>query len=106
MVKTAEIRDFVRSLVAQFRPERVILFGSYAKGRPRPDSDVDMLVVLDFKGKNLHKAVEIIATLQPRFGVDLILKTPKQIDERLRSHDIFLKDVTRNGKVLYEASHA
>jgi predicted nucleotidyltransferase len=46
MVRMKQIRDWSRRVAKQFNPERIILFGSYAYGKPREDSDVDLLVVL------------------------------------------------------------
>jgi predicted nucleotidyltransferase len=50
MTILVQIQDFTQRLVAEFSPQRVILFGSYAYGHPTPDSDVDLLVIAPFKG--------------------------------------------------------
>ena len=104
MVASRRIREFSDRLVEEFRPRRVVLFGSYANGRPRQDSDVDLLVVLPFRGNAVRKAVEIVRTLRPEFAVDLILRTPQDFRRRLDENDSFLQDVDRRGKVLYEAA--
>jgi len=65
-----------------FRPQCVILFGSYAQGRPTPDSNVDLLVITEFEGRPVDKSVEIRLKVRPPFPVDLIVPTPEKVRER------------------------
>lgn len=106
MVKFDQILRLTEDLVREFRAEKVILFGSYASGHPAPDSDVDLLVVMRFRGKGAWKSLEILERLQPRFAVDLLVRTPAQLRRRLEWNDFFLKEVVEKGKVLYEADRA
>ena len=87
----------------EFKPRKVVLFGSYAYGTPRPDSDVDLLVVMPLKGTPVDKSVEMRLKLQPQFPLDLLVRTPAKIRERLAMGDDFVKDIFDKGKVLYEA---
>ena len=103
MTTQKEIKDFGRRLAAEFHPQKVVLFGSYAYGRPRPGSDVDLLVVMPLKGNPVDKAVEMRLKLRPRFALDLLVRTPGKIRERLDMGDDFIKDILDKGKVLYEA---
>lgn len=100
------ISAFVQQVVEQFNPHRIILFGSYAYGEPTVDSDVDMLVIMPFEGKGARKATEILQTLDPAFPIDLLVRTPEQIKSRLDLGDYFIREITRKGKVLYEAADA
>jgi predicted nucleotidyltransferase len=100
------IRKFAEQVAKQFHPHRIILFGSYAYGNPTRDSDADLLVIMPFEGKAAHKATEILLATDPRFPIDLIVRTPEQVKERLRLGDFFMREITRKGKVLYEAAHA
>jgi predicted nucleotidyltransferase len=106
MVKIEKIRQLSRQIAQEFNPERIILFGSYAIGSPGEDSDVDLLVVMPFDGKPARKAFEILKLVNPLFPVDLIVRTPKQVKQRLEWNDFFLRDIFQNGKILYEASHS
>ena len=106
MVKMDQIRELGRSIGQEFKAEKVILFGSYAYGRPAPDSDVDLLVVMRFRGKGAWKSLEILNRLQPRFAVDLLVRTPAQLRRRVQWNDFFLKEILAKGQVLYEADHA
>lgn len=104
MVSMVEIEDYVRRLVQEFHPKQVVLFGSYARGTPTPDSDVDLLVVIRDGGDPLAKAGEIRSRLPRRFPLDLIVRDPETLRWRIDQHDWFLKEITEEGKVLHEAS--
>ena len=105
-ITTAKIRALSRRIAQEFSPDRIILFGSHARGRAHPDSDVDLLVVMQCKGPGARKAAEILNSLEPEFAVDLIVRTPGEIRRRLAQRDPFLVEAVRRGKVLYEAAHA
>jgi predicted nucleotidyltransferase len=67
------IRNVVRQVTAQFQPEKVILFGSYAYGHPQPESDVDLLVIMRTPLKPMEQAVRICQAIEYHFGLDLIV---------------------------------
>ncbi len=98
------IDQVVEQIVEKFKPQRIILFGSYARGNPRPESDVDLLVVMDTPLKESKQSLEIRRHLDVMFGMDLIVHTPKRLKERVDMGDWFLRDVLKEGKVLYESS--
>ena len=85
-----------------FREDRQVSGG----GRFRGDSDVDLLVVMRYKGHSARMAAAILNKLEPEFSVDLIVRTPSELRKRLAQQDQFLAQIVRNGKVLYEAAHA
>lgn len=105
MITASKIRALIHRIAEEFRPERIILFGSHAGGRARADSDVDLLVVMPFRGKGARKSVEILNRVEPDFPVDVIVRTPRQMQQRLAASDYFLQDIVKRGKVLYEAAH-
>ncbi len=100
-VTRAEIRRFAKQIAERFKPDRIILFGSYAYGQPHPFSDVDMLVVMPARNE-IDRAIQILNVLDPPFSVDLIVRTPHNLEWRLREEDWFLREVVSKGKVLYE----
>jgi len=105
LVPMAAIRRYAREITKRFRPERIILFGSYASGSPTADSDVDLLVVMQTRNQ-VEQAVRIDEAIEDRgFALDLIVRTPKTLQTRLRGGDCFLQDVLARGKVLYEKAH-
>lgn len=104
MIPSAEIKELSDRIAREFQPERIILFGSYAYGTPTEDSDVDLLVILPFEGKGAWKSLEILQKTNPNFAVDLLARTPEEIDRRLGWNDYFLREIIEKGKVLYEAA--
>ncbi|TKJ40078.1 hypothetical protein CEE37_10090 [candidate division LCP-89 bacterium B3_LCP] len=102
MVPFTKIKQLADQIVHQFQPERVLLFGSYAYGTPGPDSDVDLLVVLPFEGKNFRKSLEILIAVNPQFGVDLIARRPEDTRWRYEQGDPLIREAIDKGKVLYE----
>jgi uncharacterized protein len=106
MVAMKEIRDLSRRIVREFHPRRIVLFGSYAEGRATADSDVDLLVVLPHRGKAVEKSVEIRLATRPAFALDLLVRTPREVQKRLAMGDTFIRDILGHGKVLYEADDA
>jgi predicted nucleotidyltransferase len=95
-----ELRD---RIALEFQPRRIIMFGSCADGAQTTHSDLDLLIIMQFVGSGLRKAVEILNRVKPRIPVDLVVKTPEEIDDRIRKNDFFLAEVLRRGRVLYEA---
>jgi predicted nucleotidyltransferase len=102
MVDEQTIQDLCNRIVQEFQPERIILFGSYAHGNPTPDSDVDILVVLPFEGKNLYKSLEILNRANPAFPIDLLARRPDDTERRYREGDPLIREALDRGKVLYE----
>ena len=87
------------------KPEKIILFGSYARGNPRPESDVDLLVIMETPLKESLQALEIRHHLGVMFGLDLIVYTPEHLRERLAIEDWFIRDILQDGQVVYEAGN-
>jgi len=87
-------------LIAQPRSAqcRIILFGSYATGQARADSDVDLVVVMPFRGSSTDKVVEIRGRVEAPFPLDLLVWRPAEAGKR----DSFTRSVLREGKVMYE----
>jgi uncharacterized protein len=100
------IQEVVRQIADQFKPQRIILFGSYANNTPRPESDVDLLVVMETPLRETQQALQIRQYVNPLFGVDILVYKPAQLDERLRLGDSFLQEITSRGLVVYESPDA
>src|ERR1700737_1830611 len=76
------IRRYASEAAVRFQPEKIILFGSYAYGKPHADSDVDILVVMPARNE-LDQALRIDRLIDPQFPLDLIVRTPKTMAWRL-----------------------
>lgn len=105
MIDVVEIREFVDQIVREFRPERVVLFGSYARGTPTPDSDVDLLVLTEHEGKDWEYAARIRNQVSFGYPLDLLVRRPTYFEERLAMGDPFVREIAEEGIVLYEAAH-
>ncbi|MCS5699109.1 nucleotidyltransferase domain-containing protein [Cyanobium sp. FGCU-52] len=84
LVTREALRSFTEHLVELFAPEKVILFGSMARGEARWDSDADILVVMPHEGRPLAKIREIRKACRPGFPLDLLIWRPEDIEPRYR----------------------
>ena len=99
------LRPAVQKIVAELKPEKIILFGSYAYGLPNPHSDVDLLVIMKTRASLKERSWSVSRLLLPRpFPVDILVKTPKEVEKALEAGDFFLKEILTRGKVLYDRS--
>ena len=99
------LAEIVRRVVEKLDPEKIILFGSYAYGKPSVDSDVDLLVIVDSSLNQSQRALEVSRQIRPRpFPVDIITKTPAQIEIGLLQGNYFIQEIMEKGRVLYERS--
>ena len=105
VVPFQKIQEFADRVAERFRPQRIILFGSYAYGTPRSDSDVDYLVVMDDDGRPLDKILEISAAIDNDFPIDILVRSPQALRQRLDLGDPVLTSAVRRGRVLYESAH-
>jgi len=92
----------VRRIVAEFDPDKIILFGSYARGEARPGSDVDPLVVMPVKGSKRAKQLEIRAAVHD-VGVpkDIVVSRPEEFQWRKETVGTIEHPAAREGEVLY-----
>jgi predicted nucleotidyltransferase len=107
MVQRAEINAWCRRVVREFRPERIVLFGSFASGMPNDDSDVDVLIVMPLaRGqRDVRVAADIRERVRASFPMDVIVRSPRQIAKRLADGDGFIAGILREGRLLYESKH-
>src|SRR5438045_9372823 len=82
------IRRFARQISERFRPEKIILFGSYAYGTPHKESAVDLLVIMPCSN-HVNPSIRICLALARPSSLDLLVRTPTPVDRGLRAHDLF-----------------
>jgi predicted nucleotidyltransferase len=106
LVGRRRIRDYCNAIAHEFRPSKIVLFGSYAYGEPNPDSDVDLLVIMPFRGNDTAKAIQIRSRFDSPFAMDLLVRKPAFIASRLKERDMFIEWVMTRGLVMYESQHS
>lgn len=108
MVKDRKLRKLILDIVDQIKreymPDKIILYGSYAYGKPTRDSDIDLLIVKDTDKRRVDRFVEVSRLVyQPgrHVSVSPLVYTPKELEERLSLGDDFVEEVLSKGEVLY-----
>ncbi len=100
------LNEIVRRLVADYQPEKIILFGSYAYGEPTEDSDLDVLIIKETSDRLIQRIFtvhELVTDMHPYIGLEPLVLTPGEIEQRLRIGDQFVAEVLERGELLYAA---
>lgn len=98
-----KIDEMVRRIVKRVHPEKIILFGSYARGSATIDSDADILVVMPVKGSKRKRATDIdLALVGVDLPVDVIVVTPEELEQNRNRIGTIIYPALREGRVLYE----
>jgi predicted nucleotidyltransferase len=105
LISDRQIEALSKQIAERFAPEKIILFGSYAYGIPHDNSDVDLLIIMDFTGRKLAKRMEIWQQVQPEFPTDLIIRTPSEMIWRYEQFDPLVRNAVDFGKVLYDRNN-
>lgn len=95
--------SMAKRIVARFRPEKIILFGSYALGDATCDSDLDLLIITDIPGSRRQLTNEIDLLLADRMvPLDLIVLTPEELERQKGLVGTLAHEAAREGVVIYE----
>jgi uncharacterized protein len=101
------LETVVRRIVDSVQPERIILFGSAARGAMRPGSDLDLLVIKSGDYHHVEVAQRIYMALGRRdFAVDITVATPEEVEKYREEYCLVLYPALREGKVIYDAQAA
>ncbi len=96
------ISETIKQIIEKFHPEKIIMFGSCTYAKPGQNSDLDLLIVINYKDSSKKQAAKILQSIDYHFPIDLIVRSTDQVHERIRLGDFFFKDITDKGKVLYD----
>ena len=103
MIGRGKIAEIVYKIASGYNPDKIILFGSYATGNPNENSDLDLFVIKDTDLPRPQRAVQVRKLLYgSMIPIDLIVYTPKEIDESKENRFSFVYEVLKSGKTLYE----
>ena len=107
MIQRREIKKWCQQVAREFRPQKIILFGSYAHGTATEDSDVDVLVVMPLgRGqREVLQAAAIRDRVRAPFPMDVIVRSPEKVARRLAQGDGFIAEVLHHGRLMYESKH-
>ena len=99
------IDKIVERIKKEYKPKKIVLFGSYAYGKPTEDSDLDLLIIKDTNKRPIDRWIEVKKLLRGAsgtFAISPFVYTEKEINERIVIKDFFLEEILEKGKVLYE----
>ena len=98
-----KIQKIADKIAKVYQPEKIILFGSHAWGRPHKWSDVDLFIIKKSGKKRWEREYELRKKIfPPKMSVDLLIYTPSEIKKRIAIGDFFVRDIINKGRVLYE----
>jgi uncharacterized protein len=103
MISKKTIRSVVDDIVKKCKPRKVILFGSYARGNPTEDSDLDIFVVSDWRVAWAEKVRRVRRAITASgISIDVVVRSPGQVRKSLSGRDWFVQEIYEQGQVLYE----
>jgi len=97
------IQQMINPIITQFQPQKIILFGSYAYGKPTIDSDVDLLILMDTDQKPIRMAAQIAAAIPHLLPLDIMVWKPSDFVQSVARQAVFATEVMTKGVILYEA---
>ena len=102
MITERQIDGIIQKIVKNYKPKKVILFGSYAYGKPTTDSDLDLLIIKETNLPRFKRGREINRLFNPYpFAMDILVYTPGEIKKRMGNKSSFLHEAITKGRVLY-----
>jgi predicted nucleotidyltransferase len=106
MISRKAIQQYCDAIAAAFKPRKIILFGSYAYGKPTEDSDVDVMVVMPKKRFRRDLGFQVRMKVPAQFPVDVLVEPDDRLERRIQDRESFILDITEKGRVIYEGVHA
>lgn len=103
------LSEVVEKLINQYKPLSIILYGSYAHGNPTEDSDIDLLILKNTNKRRVDRFVQvkkIIYDPRNKIPISPLIYNPKELEERLRIGDDFIKEIYKKGTILYEKTNS
>ncbi len=99
-----ELGKIVEVLKAKYKPEKIILFGSLARGEIKEWTDIDLVIIKQTNKDPWQRTKEVDKFIKHTLPVDLLIYTPREVKERLSMNDFFVKEFIEKGKVVYEST--
>lgn len=97
-----QLDTIVAEIVKNYKPEKVILFGSAARGTMNQDSDFDFFIVKsDVPYRGIDRYYDLMKRIRYRHASDFLICTPVEVKKRMMLGDPFIRDIMTQGRVLY-----
>ena len=99
------ISEIVERLKRDYQPKKIILFGSYAYGKPTQDSDIDLLIIKETNQRPIDRRVEVrklVYDPERKIAFSPLVYTPEEIEWRLSLGDDFIREILQRGEIVYE----
>lgn len=99
-----KIKEVVKKIIDEYNPEKIILFGSYAWGKPNKDSDIDLFIIKQSPKRRMDRERELRLKLfgQNFPAMDILVYTPEEVEKSINVRkNLFIEDIFRHGRVLY-----
>lgn len=97
-----KIKIVSQRIAKEYSPEKVVLFGSYAWGKPNKDSDFDLLIIKNRAGDFLRAQQRVRRIIDGEVAADILIHSPRHIEQRLKMGDFFFEDIINKGIILYD----
>ena len=97
-----ELQRILEVIEKEYRPEKIVLFGSLAEGGVHEWSDIDLLIVKETPKRPIERTLELFKLIRPKVGVDLFIYTPDEYEMLLKEKFSFLLTILKTGKTVYE----
>jgi len=101
MQKQKEIKKIIEQIVKGYKPEKIILFGSFASDKAKENSDVDLVVIKKTKERFTARLLKIAGMIKSPLGADILVYTPKEWNAALQEENYFIKEIAQKGKLVY-----
>lgn len=96
-----EVSNITNQIAEKYKPEKIILFGSFAYGQPKENSDVDLVVIKNTKESFVKRLFQMAKIIRSSLGAEVLVYTPEEWEKALKEDNFFVKEIAENGKVLY-----
>ncbi len=98
-----ELKRITEIIVREYKPQRMILFGSLAQGKVHEWSDIDLAIVKDTRRRFIDRTGDVLHLTHPRVALNVVVYTPGEVDGMVKSdHYFWMDEITGKGKVLYD----
>lgn len=99
-----ELQNIIEQIIRIYKPQKVILFGSLARGKIKEGTDIDLFIIKkDVPDLGIERIRQLDSLIRYKLSTDFIVYKPEEVEQRLKLNDPFIKSIFKEGKILYDA---